>query len=148
MTHLRDPISQLPSRLQFATHICDPHLRLAVFMTTPSCDPPLTDGLCQHPSVITLAFQPIPNLNKIWNFLSCLASNSSYCPPPCPPPLMALCLLTLPLAHPLLQRHLPGPLPTSPHLSHPLPLPPFPLYGNMLTEFQPKRPLSNSNPNG
>ena len=37
---------------------------------------------------------------KNLNLLYCMASTSSYCPPPCPPPLVALCLLTLPLAHP------------------------------------------------
>ena len=48
-----------------------------------------------------------PNPNFFWNLLSSLAFTSSYYPPSCPPPLVALCLLTLPLAHPLLQRPLP-----------------------------------------
>ena len=57
----------------------------------------------QHhlPSVPTLT------INLFWNLLSSLTSTSSYCPPSCPPPLVALCLLTLPLAHHLLQRPLP-----------------------------------------
>ena len=41
------------------------------------------------------------------NYLYCLAPPSSYYPPPCPPPLVDLCLLTPPLSYPLLQRPLP-----------------------------------------
>ena len=67
------------------------------------------------PSVPTLT-----QIKKIWNLLYCLASTSSYCPPPCPPPLVALCLLTLPLAHPLLQRPLPPPPPLPAHIYHTL----------------------------
>ena len=46
---------------------------------------------------------------KIWNLLPGLASSFSYYPPSCPPPLVALCLLTHPQAHYLLQRPLPPP---------------------------------------
>ena len=50
-------ISRLHSRLTFATHVCDSRLRL--LSRLPHCaTPPLTDGLCQHPSVISLALQP------------------------------------------------------------------------------------------
>ena len=72
----------------------------------PSCDS-TTDGRtvltpqCHLPSVPTLT------LIKNWNLLPGLASTSSYYPPSCPPPLVALCLLTHPLAHYLLQRPLP-----------------------------------------
>ena len=74
----------------------------------------------QHhlPSVLTLTLL----VNNFWNLLYCLASTSSYYPPPCPPPLVALCLLTLPLAYSLLQRPLPpcqAPCP-HPHIYHTL----------------------------
>ena len=65
----------------------------------------------------------IPTLTLIKilrNYLYCLAPSSSYYPPPCPPPLVDLCLLTPPLAYPMLHRPLPpmpGPLTPSPHLS-------------------------------
>ena len=62
----------------------------------------------QHhlPSVLTLTL-----IIKIWNLLPGLASNSSYYPSSCPPPLVALCLLTHPLAHSILQRLLTPPPP-------------------------------------
>ena len=156
-TPLCDPILRLHLRLPFATPICDStrdsHLRLPFatllvtpicdslfFVTSPSCNS-TTDG--RTVSTPQRHLPSIPTLTLIikkffWNLLPCLASTSSYCPPSCPPPLVVLCLLTRPLAHHLLQRPLPplpGPLPTSPHLSHPLPLPPFPLYGNMSLQF-------------
>ena len=70
-TPIRNSSSRLHSQLPFATHVRDSCSRLT-FATpecTPSCDslfprlphratPPLTDGLCQHPSAISLAFQP------------------------------------------------------------------------------------------
>ena len=67
----------------------------------------------------------IPNLTQIkkfWNPLSSLDSMSSYCLPSCPPPLVALCLLTLPLAHHLLQMPLPHCQAPSlhPHIYHTL----------------------------
>ena len=89
-TALVTPIRDSRSRLMTATHDCDPHLQLTVF-TTPSSYDSTTDRqtVC----------------------LPCLASTPSYCTPSCPPPLVALCLLTLPLAHHLLQRPLPPPPP-------------------------------------
>ena len=124
-THFRDSILKLPFVTPFATHC---------FATNLSCDS-TTDGRTvstpQHhlPIIPTLTLKTF-----LGTILYSLASPSSYYPPPCPPPLVDLCLLTLPLAHPLLHRPLPplpGPLTPSPHLSPPLPLPPFPLYGNM-----------------
>ena len=139
----RDSCSRLHSLLMFATHICDllshPQSRLAISATSLSRNS-TTDGWtvltpqCNLPSVPTLTLITM----LLWNLLPGLASTSSYCPPSCPPPLVALCLLTHPLAHHLLQRPLPplpGPLPTSPPLSHPLPLPPFPLSGKMSLMF-------------
>ena len=67
MTHLHDSLSQLTFmtqvhdsllRLQFVTPVHDPHLRLTGSRLTHRVPPPVTDGLCQHPSVISLAFQP------------------------------------------------------------------------------------------
>ena len=134
MTHLRltltTPFHDSHSQLPFVT---------CCFAPTPSCDP-TTDGRTvstpqRHlPSVPTLTLIT----NFFWYLLYCLAPPSSFYPPPCPPPLVDLCLLTLPLAHPLLQRPLPpmpGPLTPSPHLSPPLLLPPFPLYGNMSLQY-------------
>ena len=43
VTPLHDPILRLHSRLPFATHIHNPHLRLTVFATPLSCDS-TTDG--------------------------------------------------------------------------------------------------------
>ena len=137
-THIHDPISRLP----FVTWNRESRMWVAnvtrYFLSRlPSCDS-TTDGRtvltpqCHLPSIPTLT------LKKIWNLLPGLASTSTYYPPSCPPPPVALCPLTRPLAqHPLQRpRHLlPGPLPTSPHLSHPLNLPLFPLYGNMSLMF-------------
>ena len=109
MTPFRNSCSQLP----FATRC---------FATTLSCNP-TTDGRtvptpqCHLPSIPTLT------LKKFCSLLYCLASTSSYCPPPCPPPLVALCLLTLPLAHQLLQTPLPPPCQAPchhPHIYHTL----------------------------
>ena len=135
-THFRDS----RSRLVFATPISDScsrlHLRLPTAPPTATryflsqlslCDSP-TDGRTvltpqRHlPSVPTLTL-----INKFWNLLPGLASTSSYYPSSCPPPLMALCLLTPPLSPYLLQRPLP-PLPPPPcqgscqhpHLYYPL----------------------------
>ena len=138
VTPFHDSTRDSHSRLTFATPICNS----LFFMTTPSCDP-TPDGRTVSTPQHHLPIVPALTLIKyiyiyIWNHFSSLASTSSYFPPSCPPPLVALCLLTLPLAHPLLQRPnppLPGPLPISPRLSHPLPLPPFPLYGNMSLQF-------------
>ena len=129
----------------FMTTTCDYHLRLT-FMTplaTTIRDSHSRDYTadgwtvltpqCHLPSIPTLTLK-----NFFWNLLLGLASTSSYYPPSCPPPPVALCPLTCPLAHHPLQRPLhplPGPLPTSPHLSHPLNLPPFPLYGNISLMF-------------
>ena len=140
-THFRDSRSRLHSRLMFATPDCAPNHDSLFFHYFPLCDS-TTDGQTvltpqRHlPSIPTLTLKKIKI--KIWNLLPGLASTSSYCPPSCPPPLVAFCLLTRPLAHHLLQRPpppLPGPLPTSPPLSPPLPLPPFPQYGNMSLQF-------------
>ena len=86
------------------------HSRLAVFMTTLSCDPTTDRWTVSTPQRHLLSI-PTLTLTKIcfWNLLYSLASISSYCPPSCSPPLVALCLLTLPLAHHLLQRPLPTP---------------------------------------
>ena len=46
---------------------------------------------------------------ELYHLLPGLTSTSSYHPSSCPPPLMALCLLTPPLSHYLLQRPLPPP---------------------------------------
>ena len=141
-------ISRLHSRLPFATPVCDSnrnyHSRLlfaTVFATSPLCD-----STTDRRTVLTpqrhLPNVPTLTLNN-WNLLPGLAPTYSYCPPSCPPPLVALCLLSLPLAHHPFQRSLPplpGPLPTSPHLSHPLPLPPFPLSENMSLQFLMKLP--------
>ena len=105
-----------------ATHVRDsrlrPQLRLAVCHDFPSCNS-TTDGR----TVLTPQrhLPSVPTLTLIKNFgtfsLAC-----SYCPPSCPPPLVALCLLTHPLAHHLLQRPLPhcqAPCP-HPHFYHTL----------------------------
>ena len=137
MTHIHDSLFTTPittpfSRLTFATplatHISNSRSRLMFAITQfPSWDS-TTDGRtvltpqCRLPSFPTLTLT-----KKFWNLLPGLASTPSYYPPSCPPPLVALCLLTHPLAHYLLQRPLPplpGPLPTSPPPSPPLPLPP------------------------
>ena len=109
VTHLRDPILQLP----LATPIRDSSLRppfTTCCFATPSCDP-TTDRRTVSTPQRHLPSVPTLTLKKFWNLVYCLAFTSSYCPPPCPPPLVALCLLTLPLAHPLLQRPLPPPPP-------------------------------------
>ena len=135
MTHLHDSLSRLPFATPFHDSRLPPLFAIRCFATNPLCDS-TTDGRtvstpqCHLPSIPTLTLTIF-----LRNFLYCLASPSSYYPPPCPPPPVDLCLLTLPLAHPLLQRSLhpmPGPLTLSSHLSPPLLLPPFLLYGNML----------------
>ena len=160
-THLRDSHSRLLfSRLPFATTLATPlhdsrprpHSRL-LFATpdrTPnrdslflsrllSCDS-TTDGRTvltpqRHlPSVPTLT---LPNF-FFWNLLPGLASTTSYHPPSCPHPPVALCPLTRLLAPPPLQRPLhllPGPRPPSPPLSHPLNHPLSPLSGSMSMMF-------------
>ena len=45
-------------QLPFVTHVHDPHLRLTVSQLPRHATPPVMDGLCQHPSVISLVFQP------------------------------------------------------------------------------------------
>ena len=77
------------------------------FAATLLCDP-TTDGQTVPTHQRHLPSIPTLTLIKIWNLLYCLASTSSYCPPSCPPPLVALCLLTHPPAHYLLQRPLPS----------------------------------------
>ena len=74
------------------------------------------------PSIPTITLIKKYKYKKIWNLLRGLASTPSYCPPSCPPPVVALCLLTLPLAHHLLQRHLPPcqALCQHPHIYHTL----------------------------
>ena len=138
-THISDSRSRLHSRLTFATPD-RAHNRDSLFLSRlPSCDS-TTDGRTvltpqRHlPSVPTQTLI----LKKIWILLPGLASTTSYYPPSCPPPPVALCPLTHLLAQLHLQRPLhllPGPLPTSPHLSHPQNLPLFPLYGNMSLMF-------------
>ena len=78
----------------------------------PSCDSP-TDGRTVLTPQRHLPIIPILTLiaKKIWNLLPGLASTSSYYPSSCPPPLMALCLLTPPLSPYLLQRPLTPPPP-------------------------------------
>ena len=120
-THIPDHVSRpmfhdSRSRLPFATPISDSRPRLPIAPPTathyflsrlPSCDS-TTDGRTvltpqRHlPSVPTLTLT-----KKFWNLLPGLASPSSYYPSSCPPPLMALCLLTHPLSPYLLQRPLP-----------------------------------------
>ena len=84
------------------------------FVTTLSCDP-TTDG-----QTVSIPLHPLPSIPTLtlklffWNLLSCLASSFSYCPPPCPPPLVALCLLTLPLAYPCSRGLYPPPPPARP----------------------------------
>ena len=57
-TPLTTPIHDSRSRLTFATHVRDP-IHDLLFSRLPRCaTPPLTDRLCQHPSIISLAFQP------------------------------------------------------------------------------------------
>ena len=147
MTHISDSRSRLTS----ATHVCDSHSRLVLgthfrdsrsrlpialptatryfLLRLPSCGS-TTDGQTvltpQHhlPSVPTLTLTT--TTKNIWN-LPGLASNFSYYPPSCPPPLVALCLLTHTQAHYLLQRPPPPPPPPPrqdpckhPHLYHPL----------------------------
>ena len=114
------------------THVHDPHSRLAVFVTTLSCDP-TTDGWTvstpqRHlPTVPTLTlikkfgtFSPAwsPPLDTAHHHVhhlswSCVSWHSLWLTP-----------CSRGLYHPL-----PGLLPTSPHLSHPLPFPPFPSMG-------------------
>ena len=157
------PFCDSHSRPTFATPFCDSHLRLT--FATRVCDhtdsrsrlliapPTATRSFFVATSVVRLHhcgwtvltpqhhLPSVPTLTlfkKIWNLLPGLASTSSYYPPSCPPPPVALCPLTRPLAQHPLQRPLhllPGPLPTSPPLSHPLNLPLFPLYGNMSLMF-------------
>ena len=140
MTHFHDS----HSRLTFATHFHDslslPPFMTHCFATNLSCDS-TTDGWTVSTLQHHLPGCSNPNPNKrifLRNYLYCLASPSSYYPPPCLPPLVDLCLLTPPLAYTLLHRPLPpmpGPLTPSPHLSPPLLLPPFPLYGNMSLQY-------------
>ena len=52
------PFRDSHSQLQLATHVRDPHSQLAVSQPPRHATPPLMDGLCQHPSVNSLAFQP------------------------------------------------------------------------------------------
>ena len=57
-TPLATPIRYSRSRLTFATHDHDP-IRVSLFSRLPRhATPQLMDGLFQHPSVISLAFQP------------------------------------------------------------------------------------------
>ena len=158
---LRDPHYICPRFFIFATPFCDSHSRphYATPLVTPIRDsrsrlpiaPPTATHyfLSQLPSCDSTTdrrtvstpqrhLPSVPTLTLLKTFFlepsPGLASNSSYYPPSCPPPLVALGLLTHPLAHYLLQRPLPllpGLLPTSPPLLPPLSLPPFLLYGNM-----------------
>ena len=61
-THVRDYTSYSHSQLAFATTLATPDCapdRNSLFLHDfRHATPPLTDGLCQHPSVISLAFQP------------------------------------------------------------------------------------------
>ena len=131
-----------PNFFTFATHVCDSLSRLgfATPLATPdrvtnydsrlpSCNTP-TDGRtvltpqCHLPSVPTLT---LIKKQFFWHLLPDLASLSSYCPSSCPPPLMALCLLTPPLSPYLLQRPL---------------LPPARAPANIPTFFTPSAPSS------
>ena len=66
-SHVHDYTSDSHSRLAFVTTLATPvrdsrsrpQPRLALFYRDlRRATPPLTDGLCSHPSVISLAFQP------------------------------------------------------------------------------------------
>ena len=117
------PVCDSSSGLIFATHFCDSRSRLA--FVTPFHDsnlrPPFathcfaTNLSCDSTTERRTVFTPQRHLPRIQtltliktnnsilrNHPHCLASPSSCYPPPCPPPLVDLCLLTLPLAHPLL----------------------------------------------
>ena len=136
-THVRGSHSRLHSRLTLVTRIRDstrdsrsrlpiaPPTATRYFLSRlPSCDS-TTDGRTVLTPQRHLPSFPTLTLNKkIWNLLPCLASTSSYYPPSCPPPLVALCPLRHPLAHYLLQRPLPPPpcqdLCQHPHLYQPL----------------------------
>ena len=52
------PFHDSHSQLTLATPVRDSHSRLAVLRLPHCATPPLTDRLCQHPSIISLAFQP------------------------------------------------------------------------------------------
>ena len=123
-THISDSNQRIHSRHAFATPDRTPNPDSLFLLRLPSCDSP-TDGWTvltpqRHlPSIPTLT---LPKKINFWNLLPGLASTPRYYPPSCPPPLMALCLLTPPLPPYLLQRPLPplpGPLPTS-NLYYPL----------------------------
>ena len=123
MTRVRDSTRDSRSRLP----ITPPSVTRYSLSRLPLCDFP-----CEGQTVLTPQrhLPSIPTLTlliKNLNFLPGLASTPSYYPPSCPPPLVALCLLTLPLAHYLLQRPLPPPPPPPcqdpcqhPHFCHPL----------------------------
>ena len=99
-THVRDSIRDYHSRLMFATPLATPIRDSRLHDYTTEGRTVLTPQ--RHlPSVTTLT------LNFFWNLLPGLASTSSYYPPSCPPPPVALCLLTRPLAQHPLQRPLP-----------------------------------------
>ena len=112
-TPIRDSHLRLHSRLTFTTPHRAPNRHLLFFRNFLSCDS-TTDRRTvltpQHhlPSIPTLTL-----VKTFWNLLPGLASIPSYYPPSCPPPLVALCLLTCPLAHYLLQRPPPSPARTS-----------------------------------
>ena len=150
-TKIHDSHLQPPSRLPFATRVRDhprnSHSRLPIappaatrsfLLRSPPCNF-TTDGWTVFtPQRHLPSFPTLTQKNSFWNLLPGLASTSSCYPPSCPPPPVALCPLTRPLAQPPLQRPLhllPGPMPPSPHLLHPLNLPLFPLYGNMSLMF-------------
>ena len=99
-------VSRLHSRLTFATRVRDStqdstrdsRLRLPIMPPTatryffrdfPSCDS-TTDGRTVLTPQRHLPNVPTLTLIKIWNLLPGLASTSSYYPPSCPPPLVAL----------------------------------------------------------
>ena len=141
-THVRDYTSDSHLRLGFATTLATPDRAPTAtryfWSRLTSCNP-TTDGRTVLTTQRHLPSIPPPNpIKKFWNLVPGLVSTSSYYLPSCPPPPVALCPLTRPLAQHPFQRPLhllPGPLPTSPHLSHPLNLPLFPLYGNTSLMF-------------
>ena len=56
--HFMTPLRNSLSRLHFTTPIHDHHSKLTVSRLPHHVTPTLMDGLCQHPGVISLAFQP------------------------------------------------------------------------------------------